>query len=425
MSIPSSNPPGRRRVVITGMGAITPIGSTLEDIWASLRAEKSGIGRITRFDTDFYGVYSAGEINSYVPEKYLPTHRLKRLDRFAQFAVATSKLAIEDAGLDLSPENPTFRVGVSYGTALGGIANAEYEHQKFIEGGPKAVKKTLALQVFGGSAHTNIAIDFGLRGVATTNSNSCASGPVAIGEGLRYIRDGLAEVVVAGAAEAPLSPLTFGAFALIRTMSRLDDPANPGRACRPFDAERDGFVMGEGGATLILEELEHAKARGARIYAELLGYGLNNDAYHMTSPLPGGESATKVMEDALADAGVAPEEIDYINAHASSTQLNDGTETACIKRVFGDHAYKIPVTGTKPYTAHALGATGAFEAIFCVLMMRNRWVAPTLHFATPDPECDLDMVPNHGRDYAMRTVLSNSFGFGGINSAIVLRNWEE
>ena len=415
---------GRRRVVITGMGALTPIGSTLEEIWTSLKAERSGIGRQTRFDTEYYGVFSTGEMPDFQPQKYLPPHRLKRLDRFAQFAVISSKLAIEDAGLDLSPEKPTFRVGVSYGTALGGIANAEYEHQKFLEGGPKAVKKTLALQVFGGSAHTNIAIDFGLRGVATTNSNSCASGPVAIGEGLRYIRDGLADVIVAGAAEAPLSPLTFGAFALIKTMSRLDDLENPGRACRPFDALRDGFVMGEGGATLILEELEHAKARGARIYAELLGYGLNNDAYHMTSPLPSGESSTKVMQDALADAGVRPQEIDYINAHASSTQLNDGTETTCIKRVFGEHAYKIPVSGTKAYTAHALGATGAFEAVFCTLMLQNQWVAPTLNWENPDPECDLDIVPNHGRDAKLRYILSNSFGFGGINSSIVLKAWE-
>lgn len=422
MSIESKNQ--RRRVVITGMGAISPIGFDLDTIWANLRAAKSGISRITRFDTDFYGVYSGGEINDFEPLDFLPSHRLKRLDRYVQFAVISSKLALEDAGLNLSPENPTFRAGVSYGTALGGIANAEFEHQKFLEGGPKAVKKTLALQVFGGSAHANIAIDFGLRGVATTNSNSCASGTVALGEGLRYIRDGLADIILAGAAEAPISPLTFGAFALIKTMSRLDDPENPGRAYRPFDLERDGFVMGEGGATLILEELGHAKARGARIYAELLGYGLNNDAFHMTSPLPNGESAIAVMREALRDAGLEPAQIDYINAHASSTQLNDSTETLCIKTVFGDHAYRIPVTGTKPYTAHALGAAGALEAVFCAQMLQHQWVVPTLNYATPDPECDLDMVPNHGRDHAMRYVLSNSFGFGGINSSIVLGKWE-
>jgi 3-oxoacyl-[acyl-carrier-protein] synthase II len=280
------------------------------------------------------------------------------------------------------------------------------------------VTQTLALQVFGGSAHTNIAIEFGFRGVGTTNSNSCASGTVAVGEALRYIRDDFADVIVAGGAEAPLSPLTFGAFAFIKTMSQFTGDA--AKSCRPFDRLRDGFVMGEGAASLVIEELEHARARGAHIYAEVLGYSLNNDAFHMTSPLPSGASCIRAMREALADAGLAPDEIDYINAHASSTQLNDSTETLSIKQVFGEHARHLPVSGTKAYTGHPLGATGAIEAAICALAIDREWVPPTLNRENPDSACDLDVVPQHGREMKIRRVLSNSFGFGGINACIVL-----
>ena len=280
------------------------------------------------------------------------------------------------------------------------------------------MNQTLALQVFGGSAHTNIAIEFGFRGVGTTNSNSCASGTVAVGEALRYIRDDFADVIIAGGAEAPLAPLSFGAFAIIKTMSQWT--GDPAFACRPFDKLRDGFVMGEGAATLIVEELEHARNRGAHIYAELLGYSLNNDAYHMTSPLPSGDSCIRAMQQALADAGLAPEQIDYVNAHGSSTQLGDSTEIMAIKQVFGDHVRKIPVSGTKSYTGHPLGATGAMEAAICTLALEEQWVPPTLSYANPDPACDLDVVPNHGRNAELTYVLSNSFGFGGINACVVL-----
>ena len=280
------------------------------------------------------------------------------------------------------------------------------------------MNQTLALQVFGGSAHTNIAIEFGFRGVGTTNSNSCASGTVAVGEALRYIRDDFADVIIAGGAEAPLAPLSFGAFAIIKTMSQWT--GDPAFACRPFDKLRDGFVMGEGAATLIVEELEHAKKRGAHIYAELLGYSLNNDAYHMTSPLPSGDSCIRAMRQALADAELAAEQIDYVNAHGSSTQLGDSTEMMAIKQVFGDHVRKIPVSGTKGYTGHPLGATGAMEAAICTLALEEQWVPPTLSYANPDPACDLDVVPNHGREAELNYVLSNSFGFGGINACVVL-----
>jgi 3-oxoacyl-[acyl-carrier-protein] synthase II len=408
----------KRRAVITGIGPITCIGTGRADFWRGILAEKSGIRRITSFDTAEFNAQCGGEIPDWIPEDYFPPHRLKRLDRYAQFAVASAKMALDDAGLPYSPQTPQHRVGVSFGTALGGIANAEYQHAHFLKKGTRGVNQTLALQVFGGSAHSNIAIEFGFRGVGTTNSNSCASGTIAVGEALRYIRDDFADVIVAGGAEAPLSPLTFGAFAIIRTMSRWT--GNPMLACRPFDLKRDGFVMGEGATSLVIEELEHARQRCARIYAEVLGYSLNNDAFHMTSPLPSGESCIRAIQDALADAHLAPEQIDYINAHASSTQLSDSTETMAIKAAFGEHARRLAVSGTKAYTAHPLGATGAIEAAICALAIDENWLPPTLNRNEPDPACDLDVVPHRGRAAKLNYVLSNSFGFGGINSCVIL-----
>ncbi|HEY2799042.1 MAG TPA: beta-ketoacyl-[acyl-carrier-protein] synthase family protein [Chthoniobacterales bacterium] len=408
----------KRRAVITGLGPITAVGIGRDEFWNGLRTEKSGIRRVESFDSSIFNAHCAAEIPDWKPEEFFPPHRLKRLDRYAQFSVGSAKLALEDAGIAWSREEPQHRVGVSFGTALGGIANAESEHAHFLKKGSRGVNQTLALQVFGGSAHTNIAIEFGFRGAGTTNSNSCASGTIAVGEALRYIRDDFADVIVAGGAESPLSQLTFGAFAFIKTMSqREDDPAG---ACRPFDRLRDGFVMGEGAASLVIEELEHARARGAHIYAEVLGYSLNNDAFHMTSPLPSGASCIRAMREALADADLAPEQIDYINAHASSTQLNDSTETMSIKQVFGEHAARIPVSGTKPYTGHPLGATGAIEAALAALVIDRGWIPPTLNWENPDPACDLDVVPRHGRDGSVDRVLSNSFGFGGINACVVL-----
>jgi 3-oxoacyl-[acyl-carrier-protein] synthase II len=406
-----------RRVVITGLGPITAIGVGKKAFWEGLTNGKSGIGPVTRFDPSLFNARSAAEINDWEPEEFFPSQRLKRLDRYAQFAVGSAKLALEDSGLSFSPEDPQSRVGVSFGTALGGVSNAEKQHVSFVQSGPKSVHQTIALQVFGGSAHCNIAIEFGLRGVGTTNSNSCASGNVAIGEGYRYIRDGWVDLVIAGAAEAPLSPLSFGAFAFIRTMSRCD----PSVACRPFDRNRDGFVMGEGAASLILEEYEHAKARGAHIYAEVVGYSLNNDAYHMTSPLPSGDSCIRAMEDALKAAQINPEQIDYISGHASSTRLNDANECACVKKVFGSVATKVPVSGTKAFYGHPLGASAAIEAAVCVLAMQHDFVPPTLNYETPDPDCDLDVVPNQPRQKSINYALSNAFGFGGINSCVVFR----
>ena len=408
----------KRRAVITGIGPITCIGTGLENFWRGLRAEKSGIKAISSFDTSSFNAHCAGEIADWVPEDHFPSHRLKRLDRYAQFAVASARMALEDASFPWSREAPQDRVGVSFGTALGGICNAEKQHGLFLKKGTRGVNQTLAVQVFGGSAHSNIAIEFGFRGVGTTNSNSCASGTIAVGEALRYIRDGLADVIVAGGAEAPLSPLTFGAFAIIKSMSQ--STGDPAAACRPFDLHRDGFVMGEGATSLVIEELDHARNRGARIYAEVLGYSLSNDAFHMTSPLPSGEASMRTMRDALADAALSPEQIQYINAHASSTQLSDSTETMAIKEVFRDHARRLLVSGTKAYTAHPLGATGAIEAAICALALERKWVPPTLNRDNPDPACDLDVVPHHGRDAYLNYVMSNSFGFGGINACVIL-----
>jgi 3-oxoacyl-[acyl-carrier-protein] synthase II len=408
----------QRRAVITGIGPITCIGNGREIFWNAILGEKSGINTITSFDPSVFRVRSAGEIGDWNPEEFFSPQRLKRLDRYAQFAVVSAKLAIDDARLECSREKPQDRVGVSFGTALGGVCKAEEQYLRYLKKGVRGVQPTLAVQVFGGSAHSNIAIEFGFRGVGTTNSNSCASGTVSVGEALRYIRDDFADVIVAGGAEAPLTTITVGAFDIIKTMSRW--PGDPALACRPFDLLRDGFVMGEGGASLVIEELEHARTRGAHIYAEVLGYSLNNDAFHMTSPLPNGESSIRAMREALADAQLAPDQIDYINAHASSTQLNDSAETASIKQVFGEHARRIPVSGTKGYYAHPLGATGAIEAALCALALDRQWVPPTINYSNQDPSCDLDVVPNHGREAELKYVISNSFGFGGINACVVM-----
>lgn len=408
----------RRRAVITGIGPITCIGKGVDEFWNAILAEKSGINRVSTFDTIAFNAQCGGEIRDWKPEEFFPPHRLKRLDRYAQFAVASAQMALNDAGIQYSREHPQDRIGVSFGTALGGICQAEDQHVRFLKKGARSVSPALAVQVFGGSAHSNIAIEFGFRGVGTTNSNSCASGTVAVGEALRYIRDNFADVIVAGGAEAPLSALTFNAFSIIKTMSQ--STGDPTFACRPFDLLRDGFVMGEGAASLIIEELAHARGRGARIYAEVLGYSLNNDGFHMTSPLPTGDSCIRAMRDALTDAQLKPEQIDYINAHASSTQLNDATETMSIRQVFGEHANRVPVSGTKGYYAHPLGATGAIEAALCALALDRQWVPPTINYQNVDPACDLDVVPNHGRAGKLHYIMSNSFGFGGINACVVL-----
>jgi 3-oxoacyl-[acyl-carrier-protein] synthase II len=373
---------------------------------------------VTRFDPSIFRSHNAAEVDDFVPSDHMEAKRAKRLDRFGHFSVATARMALEDAGLDLAHEDRE-RVGSMMGTALGGVAYAEDQLGVFLTQGLKGVEPMLALSVFGGAASCNIAIEFGVQGPNSTNAMSCASGTIAIGEAFRQIRDGYADVMIAGGAEAPLAPLCFGSFAIIRAMStRNDDPA---AASRPFDRDRDGFVMGEGSAVLILEEYERARARGAPIYAEVAGYGMTNDAHHMTAPLPGGAQAARAMRIALDDAHLAPGEVGYVNAHGSSTPLNDPTETQAIKRVFGERAYALPVSSTKGYYGHALGASGAIEAAIAALSIAREWLPPTVNLERTDETCDLDYIPATGRASRVEHVLSNSFGFGGINAALVLR----
>ncbi len=408
----------KRRVVVTGIGALTPIGLTVDGLWDGLRAERSAVGPVTRFDPSIFRSHNAAEVNAYRSTDFLEAKRAKRLDRFGQFSVVASRMALEDARLDLAGEDRD-RVGTMMGTALGGIGYAEEQLGVFLQEGLRAVDATLALAVFGGAASCNIAIELGAHGPNSTNAMSCASGTIAIGEGFRQVRDGYADVMVCGGAEAPLAPLCFGSFALIRAMStRNDDPA---RASRPFDKDRDGFVMGEGAAVLILEERERAIARGARVYAEILGFGMTNDAHHMTAPRPDGRQAARAMQLALDDAHLAAGELEYVNAHGSSTPLNDPTETIAIKQVLGERATKIPVSGTKGYYGHALGASGAIELAICALALSREWLPPTVNLQTADPACDLDYIPGTGRQQRVEHLISNSFGFGGINAAVVMR----
>ncbi|MDR7469415.1 MAG: beta-ketoacyl-ACP synthase II [Armatimonadota bacterium] len=405
----------RRRVVVTGMGAITAMGYGSRGLLEGMRRGRSGVGRITRFDASGFTSQVAAEVSDFDPLQYMDAKRARRLDRFAQFAVAAARQAVEDAQLRLEDEDRD-RVGVFVGAALGGGAFAEEQHEVYLREGLRRVKPALALAVFSGAASCNIAIEFNITGPTSANSDSCASATIAIGEALHAIRAGDADVFLAGGVECPLAPLIFGAFDLIRAMSARNDA--PQAACRPFDRRRDGFVMGEGAAILVLEEYGRAVRRNAPLYGELLGYGTSNDAYHMTAPLPSGQQAARAMRQALADAGLAAEQIGYINAHASSTPLNDAVETAAIKLALGEHAYRVPVSGTKPMHGHALGASGAIEAALCLLALRHDYLPPTLNLDEPDPQCDLDYIPQVGRSARVDYILSNSFGFGGINAVL-------
>ncbi len=408
-----------RRVVITGIGPVTPIGIGLEPFWDGLKAARSVVRRVTRFDPAPFKCHVAAEVDGFDPADWIEPRRAKRLDRCSQFTLAAARLALTDAGIELAVEDRD-RIGAMMGSALGGVEFAEREHGKYIAGGIRAVEPGLALTVFVGAASCNLAIELGISGPNITNGMSCASGAIAIGEGFRAVQRGEADVMLAGGAEAPLSPLSFGAFAIIRAMStRNDDPAS---ASRPFDRDRDGFVMAEGAAVLVLEERDRALARGATAYAEVVGYGLTNDAHHMTAPRPDGRQAARAMKIALESAGVPAEEIGYVNAHGSSTPLNDPTEALAIRQVLGRHAEQVPISGTKGYYGHALGASGAIEAAICALASRRTWLPPSVNLQHADAACDLDYVVGSGAVAEPEYLLSNSFGFGGINAALVFRN---
>jgi len=407
-----------RRVVVTGIGCVTPIGTGVEGLWAGLRAGRSAVRAITRFDAAPFRSRIAAELPDFRPGDFLDARRARRLDRFSQLAVVAARLALEHAALELEREDRD-RVGTMMGSALGGVAFAEAQAGVYARAGLHGLDTSLALSVFGGASSCNIAIELGVTGPNSTNAMSCASGAIAVGDAFHAIRDGRADVMLAGGAEAPLAPLCFGAFALIRAMStRNDDPAT---ASRPFDADRDGFVMGEGAAVLVLEERGRALARGAPVLAEMLGAALTNDAYHMTAPRPDGRQAARCITLALADANVAPHEVGYVNAHASSTPLNDRAETLAIRGAFGAHAPRLAVSGTKGYYGHPLGASGAIEAAVTVLALHRAWLPPTLNLRRRDPACDLEVLEGAGRDGRVEVAVSNSFGFGGVNAALVMR----
>jgi len=406
------------RVAITGIGCVTPIGTGVAELIAGIDARQSAVRTITRFDPTPFRSKIAGEVPDFRPTDHLSKKTVKRFDRFCQLGVVAAQLALSDAGIDPSRENRD-RFGVMMGSALGGIAFGEEQAERFRRGGLQNVASHLALTVFGGAVSCNIAINWGLTGPNATNAMSCASGAIAVGEALRVIRGGYADVMLAGGSEAPLSPLCYASFTIIRAMSTRND--DPQTASRPFDRNRDGFVMSEGSAVLVLERYDRAEARGARIYGELLGYGLTNDAHHMTAPKPSGREAARAMTLALEDAGVKPGAVDYINAHGSSTPLNDSTETLAIKQVLGDHAYRVAVSGTKGYYGHALGASGAFEAAICAISLLRQSLPASLNLGTPDEQCDLDYVTNGNGARHVEHILSNSFGFGGVNAALVMR----
>ncbi len=406
-----------RNVVVSGIGPITGSGTGVEAFWAGLRGKRSPARLVDRFDVSPFRSKVAVHVDDFDAADFLDTKEVRRLDRFGQFAVVSALLALADAQLDSSRVEPS-RVAVQMGSALGGISQAETQAALFLSRGVRAVDPRVALHVFPGAASCNVAIRFGFTGPNSTNAMSCASGTMAVGEAWRLVRDGIVDVAVAGGVEAPLAPLSFGAFSIIRAMSERND--EPEAACRPFDRDRDGFVMGEGAAVLILEEEERARARGAPIYARVAGYGNSNDAHHMTAPLPGGSEARRAMAQALSSAGLDATDVDYVNAHGSSTPLNDGTESRAIQDLLGAQAERVPVSGTKPFYGHALGASGAIEAAICALAIFHGWVPPTLNLHEAGEGCDLTYVKGEGRSQNLGVVLTNSFGFGGINASLVM-----
>jgi len=406
-----------RRVVITGLGVITPLGTGVDKSWQSLCRGKSGIDVITRFDAADFKTRIAGEVRDFNPEEFLDKKLVRRNDRFIQFALAASRMAVEDAGLTVSAINGD-RVGVSLGTTLGGIESVEKNHRLLIDGAARQISPFFVPGFLTNMASGQVAIAFGARGPNKCSSTACASGAHAIGDAFRLIQWGDADVMIAGGSEAGINPIMFAGLDAERVMSTRNDA--PQKASRPFDKEREGFVTSEGSGIVILEEMESALNRGARISAEVLGYGAGCDAYHITAPEPDGAGASNCMRMALNDAGISPDAVDYINAHGTSTQLNDLAETRAIKSVFQERAGKVAVSANKSMTGHMWGAAGAVEAVFCVLTINHGVIPPTINYETPDPECDLDYVPNVAREAKVNIALTNSFGFGGTNASLII-----
>ncbi|MBI2846148.1 MAG: beta-ketoacyl-ACP synthase II [Chloroflexi bacterium] len=411
-----------QRVVITGMGTVNPLGNDVPTTWKRLLAGESGIDHFTRFDVGSFHTQIGGEVKDFDPAQYMEYKEARRTDPFIQYAMAATSQALQQSGLEISNEIAD-EVGVIVGTGIGGLTTVDNGYQTIREKGPRWVNPFTASMMLPNMAAGMIAIQHKVRGPNHCVVSACATGNTAIGEGWEIIRRGDARAMIVGASEAGLLPFTIAAFDRIQALSRRND--EPKKASRPFDAQRDGFVAGEGAATLILEDLEFAKARGAKILGEVTGYGSSADAYHVTAPAEGGSGAALAMERALKKAGITPEEVDYINAHGTSTPLNDKSETEAIKKVFGEYAYKVPVSSTKSMTGHLLGASGVVEAIVCLLTIQDQMIHPTINYEYPDPDCDLDYVPNTARPAKVKTALSNAFGFGGHNACIVVRAFED
>lgn len=411
-----------RRVVVTGMGAITPIGNSVSEFNDSLRNGKNGIGPITQFDPSEYKCRMAGEVKEFIPEERIEKKDVRRMDLFTQYALFAADMAIEDAGLKENDDINKERVGVIVGSGIGGILTFEKQTAVFNEKGPRKVSPFFIPMYIADISPGRIAIVHGFKGPNYAVTSACATANHAIGDSFRQIQYGSADIMITGGSEATVSSMAVAGFMNMQALSTRND--EPEKASRPFDLERDGFIMAEGGGILVLEELEHAKARGARIYAEIGGLGNTGDAHHITAPAPGGEGAVRAINIALEDAGVQPEEVDYINAHGTSTQFNDKNETAAIKTVFGKHAYKLAVSSTKSMTGHLLGAAGAIEAIACIFAINEGLIPPTINYETPDPECDLDYTPNKAVAREVNVAVSNTFGFGGHNSVILIKKYD-
>ncbi|MGI9951082.1 beta-ketoacyl-ACP synthase II [Moorellaceae bacterium AZ2] len=411
----------RKRVVITGLGVISPVGNDKESFWQALKAGVSGIGPITRFNAEQMPTRFAAEVRGFDPGAFLDRKEAKRMDRYSQYAVAAAKMAWQDAGLDIKQVDP-WRVGVVFATGIGGMETFEDQSRILLEKGPARISPFFVPMMIANMAAGQIAIHLGARGSNFTINTACASGTNAVGEALRVLQRGEADVVITGGSEASVTPLALAGFSAMKALSTRNEA--PQAASRPFDRQRDGFVLGEGAGVLILETLEHAQARGARIYAEVAGYGCTADAYHITAPDPDGEGAARAMALALADGNLQPEDVDYINAHGTSTELNDRIETLAIKKVFGPHAYKLTVSSIKSMVGHLLGAAGAVELVATALTIYEGIIPPTINYEDPDPDCDLDYVPNHARQREVRAALSNSFGFGGHNAVVLLKRME-
>ncbi len=413
---------GQRRVVITGLGAVTPLGTGVEKNWKALLEGRSGVGLLTRFDVSDFPSRIAGEVTDFCPTDFIAKKEVKKMDPFIQYSVAAAQMAMDEAKTPITPENEDL-VGCIVGVGIGGLTSIEEYHLHFLETRLKKVSPFFIPKLLSNLAPGQISIRYGAKGINYAPTSACSSGAHAIGEAFRAIRVGDQDAVIAGGAEAAITSLGLGGFIAMRAVSTRND--EPEKASRPFDKNRDGFVMAEGAGIVVLEELEFAKSHSAKIYCEVIGYGANADAHHITAPAPGGEGAVRCMKLALRSAGIEPTEIDYINAHGTSTPYNDATETLAIKRVFGEHATKLAVSSTKSMTGHLLGAAGGVEAVYSALTLHHQIMPPTINYEELDPDCDLDYVPNTARSAPIRAVLSNSFGFGGTNACLVFRKWAE